>query len=726
MTLINLVEGTDTGEEFKGKKFDLPNIQRGFIWKASQIENLWDSLLRRFPTGSIISETTKDNKILLLDGQQRTTSIALGFGDLKSTNLRSSSDEIRIFIDMRKPNSKEGRKYAFRVITRSHPWGYQRNDNTKPLEANDKSRALELWDEDDPFKEKILQKIYPFDAIAPLPLNLFTNAVRYGYTKDALKKELLAWVRKVYKDATLETITNWLEYKRGINENEKSDSYSIDHIFDQVRMMWDAYQIPMIPLPSNLFDSSGDLSSFDDSSDKNTNDDENDENEKHDSIEAVFIRLNSAGTPLGGEELNYSLIKSKIEQSLQKKIEQSCDGIMKPSRFISLAYRLYQQQSERKSSDSIDLRVRPRQFQTEMCDIDNKNSFIVFIDKELLSKNKNILEKIKSVLKYGEKDLKGYSESIKDYRLPYPLFIKIASASYGEIMFILLYRIFIKGDYSKFEYGSRCHRHMIAIILLLLWNGKDSRSRYDKLINRIWENVKNDEIDNMWGSSLIQKASVARDDEKEAPLKAIPTKTSLFLNVLKNPRTNTPWEKNINDTDYSDFIYNVMCNRDLLLWTQRDFLSDKTFFDDKLFRLDDTDVPFDWDHISPYDYIKSVNGVPSVFKFIYNTPANLRVWPYKLNRSDQNGAPSIKLDATKNQTIIELLGETVKKNKNYLLDKSFCDKEWLKLKEREKGQKKIDFIIKNRNWINIYNCIFNRWKKIYDAFVSDLEIRDLL
>ncbi|MDR2637063.1 MAG: DUF262 domain-containing protein, partial [Zoogloeaceae bacterium] len=90
----------------KGGKFDLPNIQRGFVWKPSQIENLWDSLLRGFPIGAIISNEM-EGKLQLIDGQQRVTSIALGCIDLqdgKDKVLRSSADDIRIFIDLRKPN----------------------------------------------------------------------------------------------------------------------------------------------------------------------------------------------------------------------------------------------------------------------------------------------------------------------------------------------------------------------------------------------------------------------------------------------------------------------------------------------------------------------------------------------------------------------------------------------------------------------------------------------
>ena len=31
---------------------ELPSIQRGFVWKPKQIEDLWDSILRGYPIGS--------------------------------------------------------------------------------------------------------------------------------------------------------------------------------------------------------------------------------------------------------------------------------------------------------------------------------------------------------------------------------------------------------------------------------------------------------------------------------------------------------------------------------------------------------------------------------------------------------------------------------------------------------------------------------------------------
>lgn len=56
----------------------LPEFQRGYVWKRPQVRNLFDSLYRGHPVGSLLTWlTTRDGaKIeLLLDGQQRVTSL---------------------------------------------------------------------------------------------------------------------------------------------------------------------------------------------------------------------------------------------------------------------------------------------------------------------------------------------------------------------------------------------------------------------------------------------------------------------------------------------------------------------------------------------------------------------------------------------------------------------------------------------------------------------------
>ena len=74
--ILGLIEAED---------FVIPEIQRPFVWKRSQVRDLVDSLYNGYPTGYIITwknpdVQTKDGgkangKKVLIDGQQRVTAL---------------------------------------------------------------------------------------------------------------------------------------------------------------------------------------------------------------------------------------------------------------------------------------------------------------------------------------------------------------------------------------------------------------------------------------------------------------------------------------------------------------------------------------------------------------------------------------------------------------------------------------------------------------------------
>ena len=114
--------------------FWLPNIQRSFVWSEEQIERLYDSLLREYPTGNLLIWKNKskikhrkfidnwkegiklldffvpindNSKMLVLDGQQRMQSLYIG--------LKGSYDGKELYFnvlsgDLKAPDDK---KYEF-------------------------------------------------------------------------------------------------------------------------------------------------------------------------------------------------------------------------------------------------------------------------------------------------------------------------------------------------------------------------------------------------------------------------------------------------------------------------------------------------------------------------------------------------------------------------------------------------------------------------------------
>ena len=69
----------------KSGEIAIPEIQRPFVWDATKVRNLLDSLYRGYPIGYLIdwrnptvrlkNGTSADGKRILIDGQQRVTAL---------------------------------------------------------------------------------------------------------------------------------------------------------------------------------------------------------------------------------------------------------------------------------------------------------------------------------------------------------------------------------------------------------------------------------------------------------------------------------------------------------------------------------------------------------------------------------------------------------------------------------------------------------------------------
>ena len=140
------------------RKLVLPAIQRDFVWSPRQIENLFDSLMRGYPIGALLSWTVepstaasfkfyefmrkyheRDNPhcaVLdigsevpfqaVLDGQQRLTALNIGlrgsYADRKPgawRNNPNSYPDRRLFLNLKDkaPENDESREYDFRFLS---------------------------------------------------------------------------------------------------------------------------------------------------------------------------------------------------------------------------------------------------------------------------------------------------------------------------------------------------------------------------------------------------------------------------------------------------------------------------------------------------------------------------------------------------------------------------------------------------------------------------------
>lgn len=120
----------------------LPMIQRGFIWKPAQIIDLWDTLLRGMPIGSLMASELPANYrwislldrqlgdggdcLGLIDGQQRTLAMLIGWIAPEKSIL-----DRRLWVDFAdEPGA--GHLLRLRVTTPNQPFGFRRDSpNTK-------------------------------------------------------------------------------------------------------------------------------------------------------------------------------------------------------------------------------------------------------------------------------------------------------------------------------------------------------------------------------------------------------------------------------------------------------------------------------------------------------------------------------------------------------------------------------------------------------------------
>jgi uncharacterized protein with ParB-like and HNH nuclease domain len=316
----------------------LPTVQRGFVWKPAQIENLWDSLLRGYPVGAFVLSDAGNNALHILDGQQRATAICLGFA--KET-FRDSQDYYKVFIDLEPPRADDSRKYIFRVITKSHPWGYQWQENTKILTAENIRKAMDLYEEvTDPLNTP-LNKFFPYDAGLPIPLHFFLNAA--AQTPAATEEELIKLIKQEFPHWK-EIVNRWeKDNKETLSHYNEQEIKALIHakistIYREVMEMLHSQKGQKIPaLYMNL--------------EKVMNSTKQEAEEASDEVENLFVRLNSGGTQLSGEELNYSILKAHLQRPVQDEIENACKQLFKPARFITIAYRLYQQEKKEEKTN---------------------------------------------------------------------------------------------------------------------------------------------------------------------------------------------------------------------------------------------------------------------------------------------------------------------------------------------------------------------------------------
>ena len=108
----------------------IPEIQRPFVWKKTQVRDLLDSLYKGYPTGYLIiwknpDVRLKDGKMsagkkILIDGQQRVTALMTAIAGIPVTQSNYKKDRIKIAFDPFQAFSEDQDTEIFAVQDSSH------------------------------------------------------------------------------------------------------------------------------------------------------------------------------------------------------------------------------------------------------------------------------------------------------------------------------------------------------------------------------------------------------------------------------------------------------------------------------------------------------------------------------------------------------------------------------------------------------------------------------
>lgn len=656
---------------------ELPTIQRGFVWKPKQVEDLWDSLLRGYPIGSFLFSRTGE-KLYLMDGQQRATSIFLGYFNPFDPNTTTKTWVIKgelpvVWIDIKPETKPVNSKYLIRTITRSHPWGYQATNNENKLSVSDRNHALNLFKKHSnnsvgytSFKNST---VFPYDCSFPLPLSFFIESKNideviakaeyylpdYFSTKKGGFKNKTAFIA-LLKDNLLKELTN---------------------IFTTVRKIDD------IEIKSNIIE----------------NRVLNEENDTENPV--LFVRINSAGTTLTNDDLIYSIYKSLFPEA-KNLIENIGLNFIAPTQVLSLVSRIVASDLE---NHNYIKKMNVRDFQRRI-----KNDKFKLCLKELIETHE-----IDYLFKKAIVILSCEENSFFEGKIPPVIIKQFIRKNQGELFLFFVYWLHI----NKFDLTEHVQLKMVAKLLSFAWfNFSNVQRLWNDKIKEIgfWEEPLNELIwwngvdgihfliapqllREYYAQPIIENMFIENNKNKWVLYeKGVGEKIIHYFNEVKADKFNLE----IANEYFWKFIGKIQYNKPLILFAQRNYIN-STFRDyNQIDNIDDTNAPWDWDHIYPSEWVyRKVYCNPAI-KDWNNTNGNLRAISLEHNRSRSNQQSPKNLS-----TLNEREYSFIQGNDWFY---------WININDR----------IWDNKVENHFRAITTRMINIYEKFWNDLKIKELI
>jgi hypothetical protein len=598
---------------------ELPLIQRGFVWKPKQVEDLWDSILRGYPIGSFLLSRTKNGKFYLMDGQQRATSIFIGyfnpFNSSGATKTWAIKGELPVaWIDLNPEHKPDINKFLIRLTTRSHPWGYQVVFNNQKLSMSDRHTAWELFKKhpDNTAKGYTSFKnstVFPFDCWFPLPISFFIEAT----TVDEIIEKAEKWLPNYF-------------YTKGKKFTNKSEFIDLlkEKLSDNIsEILKSIERIRETKIIANIID------------------EEVLKEETELDNPTLFVRMNSSGTTLTGDDLIYSIYKSTFPD-VKALIEKIGMDFVMPTQVLSLVSRIAASDLNGEYAKKMNV----KDFQGKI----KKNDEFKNKLKELIKRNEAEPSTAETLFKQATEILSCKNNCLLKGEIP-PIIIKTLIRKNQDLFLFLVYWLYINS--KRVELTDNTKLRILAKLFSFAWFGFID-------IRQLWKNVKNqsfwneplneliwcneDEkhgihfliepqlLQNYYLQPQVEKGFIDNTQDKWSLQRGADKELIGYFNSVKFPcdtydTTNKYFWK---------FIQKIQHNKQLILFAQRDYIN-STFGDfNQMDEIENTNVPWDWDHIYPSEWVYNQKNCHPGIRDWNNTNGNLRAISLEHNRSRSN------------------------------------------------------------------------------------------
>lgn len=591
-------------------KISLPSLQRGFVWKPEQIEALWDSVFRGYPIGAIMMSVDKDDNRFLLDGQQRSTSIALGHFNPFDTNSEAffslKTYKPSIWIDLNSKYVTNTQKFTFRCLTQSHPWGYQLKVNSNSLSMQDRRNAIAFFNRDkivDRYTDLKSNQINPWDSKFPIPLSFILEETTENFI------DFKSSIVKKISDLNIKTKHSENEF---VNFSEVTDE-DLNRIFLGF-LNYKKLKIPEIAVSAEVLNESDDIT----------------ENESQDPT--LFVRLNSAGTRISGEELIYSIYKASFPR-IKDLVENIGASYIAPSKVIGIFSRLVA--CEQNNYANFQKEFTVVNFRKKVQEQEFKNLLNNYIGTATESKANQLIDNAIEILKKGMTNIPN-------------ILIKQWVLANIDLFYVLIVYL----NKYDFETLSDKEKNDIASsYIYVLWFNRDGKKIASSLFNSLftsdskvdWKIALSDLIlENLVIPVITPK--LLRDNLERIVIGRgvnfnnfeVIVAEKLLDNDISKTFQNDSTDSNMVNINWDSLIHQLYRNKSMLLFAQRDYMNSKFKEFNQIESIDDTNRPWDWDHIYPDSWVYNKEGINQLVRGWVNCIGNFRALSYDDNRSENN------------------------------------------------------------------------------------------